>query len=292
MLKIANIFHRTGALAAALVLASMSSASAETLFEKAKASRTVVVGIANEKPYGYLETDGTMKGVIIDVLRAALKPIGIDKVEANVSEFSAMIPGINARRFDIIGAGMAIRPQRCESVAFSSPISRLANVVAVKAGNPHSIHSLEDIAKSDTLKIGSQIGSSQLADLPKAGIPEDRVVSFALDTEAIAGLKAGRVDAIYFPSLQLSDLIHNFGDGAVERAEPFQVAKDDKGNPLYVFQAFGFNKEDSDFVNALNLEIRKLNESGELLKILEPYGFMKEDVPDPNLTAAQLCSDS
>ena len=54
----------------------------------------LVVGLANEKPYAYIETDGTVTGAIIEVLRAALKPMGIDKIEANINEFSALVPGL------------------------------------------------------------------------------------------------------------------------------------------------------------------------------------------------------
>ncbi|WP_095205163.1 ectoine/hydroxyectoine ABC transporter substrate-binding protein EhuB [Mesorhizobium carmichaelinearum] len=292
MLYNMNDFRRGAALAAALILTSMSSAGAATSFEKAKESGTVEVGIANEKPYGYLETDGSVNGVIIDVLRAVLKPIGIDKIKGNVSEFSALIPAINARRFDVLGAGMAITPKRCEAIAFSNPFTRIANVLAAKTGNPNKIHSLEDIAASKSLKVGSQVGASQVADLHRVGIPEDRIVLFARDTEAIAGLKAGRVDAIYYPALEVSELIKKFGESEVERVQPFTIAKDDKGKPLYVFQAFGFNKADSDFVAAVNDGIKNLSASGKLLEILAPYGFTKDDLPDASVTAEGLCSGS
>ncbi|MFD2054896.1 ectoine/hydroxyectoine ABC transporter substrate-binding protein EhuB [Mesorhizobium calcicola] len=283
---------RRSALAAALLLPSMSSAGATTSLEKAKESGTVVVGISNEKPYGYVEPDGTVTGVIVEVLRAALEPIKIKKIEANVSQFSALIPGVTAHRFDVIGAGMYITPKRCQAIAFSIPITRVANVLAAKAGNPHKIHSLEDIAKSSSVKVGTQVGTAQVDDLHRAGIPEDHIVLFNRDTEAIAGLKADRVDAIYYPALEVSDLIKKFGAGDVERVAPYTIAKDNNGNPMLNYQAFGFNKDDADLVTAVNDGIKQLRTSGRLFKILEPYGFTEQDLPDPSVTAAQICSGS
>ncbi|RWI87851.1 MAG: ectoine/hydroxyectoine ABC transporter substrate-binding protein EhuB [Mesorhizobium sp.] len=292
MLNRMKILHRSAALAAALLLPSMSSAGAANSLEKAKESGTVVVGISNEKPYGYVETDGTVTGVIVEVLRAALEPIGIKKIEPNVSEFSALIPGITAHRFDVIGAGMYITPKRCQAISFSIPITRVANVLAAKTGNPNKIHSLEDIAKSNSVKVGTQVGTAQVDDLHRAGIPDDRVVLFNRDTEAIAGLKADRVDAIYYPALEVSDLIKKFGTGDVERVEPYTIAKDDKGNPMLNYQAFGFNKDDADLVTAVNDGIKQLRTSGRLFKILEPYGFTEQDLPDASVTAEQICSGS
>jgi polar amino acid transport system substrate-binding protein len=274
------------------LLALASAALAETTFERAKASQTVVVGLANEKPYAYLEVDGKVTGAIVEVLRAALEPLGITKIEANVSEFSALIPGVMASRFDIIGAGMYVTPKRCESVAFTNPITQIATVLAAKAGNPHNIHSLEDIAASPTLKVGSQIGTAQVDDLTRAKIPQDRIVLFARDTEALAGLQAGRVDAIYYPALEIHELILKMNAADVARVDPFTPAKNEAGKPLLNFQSLGFKKEDADFIEAINGQFKALRASGRMQQILEPFGFTALDLPPEDVTATGICSGS
>jgi polar amino acid transport system substrate-binding protein len=277
---------------AAVCAAVPLSGAQASMLDDAKQRGSVVVGLANEKPYAYIETDGTVTGAIIEVLRAAMKPMGIDKIEANINEFSALVPGVVARRFDIIGAGMYVTPKRCEAIAFTNPITRVATVLAAKAGNPKNIHSLEDIAANPELKVGSQLGTAQVDDLHRAGIPEDRIVLFSRDTEGFAGLQADRVDAIYYPALEIGELIKKSGSNDVERVEPFEIAKGDDGKPLLNFQSFGFNKQDADFVDALNGEIAKLRQSGDLARILEPYGFTAQDVPDASMTAAAICAGS
>src|SRR5207247_1412827 len=87
-----------------------SIARADATMDRIMNTGVVSVGIANEKPYGYIETDGRLVGAIPDVILAALAPHGVKEMKAEIVEFNALIPGINANRFDIIGAGMYIRP--------------------------------------------------------------------------------------------------------------------------------------------------------------------------------------
>src|SRR5262249_22794392 len=155
--------------------------------------KKLTVGIANEKPYGFVDTDGKPTGAIVDIIRAVLEPYGITEIEANVVDFGALIPGINANRFDIIGAGMYIRPARCKAIAFSNPVTRSGGAFLAKKGNPTGVHSLKDVAANSKVTLGTQTGSSQVEEVKQAGIGQDRVVLFAKDTEALAGLQAGRV---------------------------------------------------------------------------------------------------
>jgi polar amino acid transport system substrate-binding protein len=271
---------------------SIATAYADSTLENAKKSGSVTVGLANEKPYAYVETDGKVTGAIIEVLRAALQPMGITKIEANVNEFSALVPGLMANRFDIIGAGMYVTAKRCESIAFTNPLTQIATVLASKKGNPGNIHALEDIAASKTLKVGTQLGTAQVDDLHRAGIPDDRIVLFSRDTEAMDGLQAGRVDAIYYPALEISELIAKTNAADVERISPFTVAKGDDGKLLLNYQSLGFRKEDADFIAAINEQLAALRKSGKLAEILKPFGFTELDLPDETVTAEKICSGS
>ena len=265
--------------------------SASTL-ETARQTGKITVGLANEKPYAYIETDGKITGAIIEVLRAALEPLGVKDIEANVNEFSTLVPGVMAGRFDIIGAGMYVTPKRCESIAFTNPLTQIATVLAARAGNPGNIHSLEDIAASSSLKVGSQTGTAQVEDLLRAGIPQERIVLFSRDTEAMSGLTAGRVDAIYYPALEISELIAKSGGADVERVTPFTIAKGADGKPLLNYQSLGFRKDDADFIAQINEQISALRASGKLAEILKPFGFTEQDLPEATVTAARICGGS
>ena len=101
-----------------------SLARADATLDRIKQTGAVSVGIANEKPYGFVETGGKLVGAVPDVIFAALEPLGLKDMKAEIVEFNALIPGINANRFDIIGAGMYIRPKRREAIAFPNPVTR------------------------------------------------------------------------------------------------------------------------------------------------------------------------
>ncbi|MGE0213261.1 MAG: ectoine/hydroxyectoine ABC transporter substrate-binding protein EhuB [Parvibaculaceae bacterium] len=281
-------FLKTGLAVAGMALVP-GTARAETTIERIKREGVVSVGIANEKPYGFVETDGTFAGAIPDVIRAALEPHGVKELKAEIVEFNALIPGINANRFDIIGAGMYIRPNRCEAIAFTNPVTRAGYGFAALKGNPKGVNSVTALAAHADAIVGTQNGSAQVEGLSKAGVPQDRVVLFANATEALAGMKAGRVDVIYFPGLELGDLLKTVNDPAVERVEPFEQEKDANGNPDYGYGALGLRKDDTQLKEVLDAEIAKMLASGKLLEIVSKYGYGKDELPTPEDTAERLC---
>ena len=62
--------------------------------------------------------------------------MGIAEVDGVLTEFGSLIPGLKAGRFDIIAAGMFVKPDRCAQILFSEPTYAIGQAFAVKAGNP------------------------------------------------------------------------------------------------------------------------------------------------------------
>ena len=265
------------------------AAWADQTLDRIKRTGKVGVGIANEKPYGYVETNGQLAGAIPEVILAALMPYGVKTMQAEIVEFNALIPGLNAGRFDIVGAGMYITPPRCQVIAFTNPITRLGYGFAALKGNPKGVHSIADVAKNANAMVGTQTGSAEVGDLQKAGVPPDRVVLFANATEALAGLKANRCDVIYFPSLELSELLKTANDPAVERVDNFQQVVGKDGKPEYGYSALGLRKADTDLKTALDAEIGKMLSAGKLLQIIAKYGYGQGELPTLDDTAERLC---
>jgi polar amino acid transport system substrate-binding protein len=264
-------------------------AFADDTLQKAVASKSIRVGIANEKPYGFVDANGKPTGAIVEVLRAVLAPQGITDIQANIVDFDALIPGLNANRFDVIGAGMYIRPARCKAIAFSNPVTRSGGAFIAKKGNPKGVHSLKDVAAKPDVKIGTQTGSSQVDEVKATGIAADQVVLFAKDSEALAGLQAGRVDIVYFPDLEVNTLLETASDPSLERVSPYEQIPDANGKPSWNYQALGLRKADADLVAAINKEIATLLASGKLLEILKPFGYTQNELPPADVTAASLC---
>lgn len=265
-------------------------ARAATTFEAAKQSGRVSVGVANEKPYAYVEPDGAVTGAVIEVLRVALKPYGITTVDANAGAFGTLLPGVMARRFDIIGAGMFISPKRCAQIGFTGPITRVGGSFAAKEGNPKKLRSLKDVAADPTARIGTQLGTSQVDEVKQAGIQPSQISLFATDDQALAGLKADRVDVIYFPDLELNNLLRTHGESGLARVMDFVQTFGSDGKPAFNHQAFGLRKEDADFIAAIDAQLSSMLSSGALLAAMAPFGFTQAEMPDPADTSAKLCA--
>lgn len=266
----------------ALMMTGGRAFSQDGVLARAKASGVLTVGIANEKPYGFVDADGKLQGTIPEILLAVLEPHGIKKLEAHVADFNALIPGLVAGRFDVVGAGMYIIPSRCKAIAFSNPVTQTGGGLLVRTDNPVSAANLEDLAKQPELKIGTQSGTSQVEELAKAGVPRERIVLFARVDEAVAGLQADRCDVIYFPALQVNELLKLYGSQGITRVEGFAT-------PLN-YQAFGVRQSDTDLLSAIDEGVARIIKEGKLLKIIEAYGYGEREIPGAEATASKLCA--
>lgn len=261
-----------------------------TVFAAARRSGVLRVGIANEKPYGYIDSNGNLQGAMVELVKATLASYGITRIDGQISDFNALVPSLLANRIDVIGAGMFIRPSRCGSIAFSDPVSRIGGSFLVKKGNPMKLHGLKDVTRQPSVKIGTQPGVDQQQEVVQSGVSAEQIVLFSKDTEALAGLQAGRVDAIYFPALEVNGLLATSGDADLERAEPFEQPLGSDGKPIFHYQAFGVRKEDTDLLMAINKSLSTLLASGKSLQILGAFGYTLSEMPTPGITATEICS--
>ncbi|MGH7714892.1 MAG: transporter substrate-binding domain-containing protein, partial [Vulcanimicrobiaceae bacterium] len=96
----------------------IAPANAETIMEKIQKGEPIVQGIGNDSPMGYIDKDGKPVGIEVELVKMILTQMGAKNVQQNVTTFGALIPGIQAGRFDIASDGIYIRPERCEAVQF------------------------------------------------------------------------------------------------------------------------------------------------------------------------------
>ncbi|MCH5710081.1 transporter substrate-binding domain-containing protein, partial [Salmonella enterica] len=88
-----------------------------------------------------------------------------------LTEFGSLIPGLQAKRFDIIAAGMYVTPERCGQVAFSNPTYGVGQAFLVKQGNPKNLHSYEDVVKNPDAKLGVVVGAIEAEYASKVKVP-------------------------------------------------------------------------------------------------------------------------
>ena len=207
-----------------------------------------------------------MSGAAPDVAREVFKRLGVPDIVASISEYGAMIPGIQAHRFDAITAGLFMKPERCSAVAYSEPILCDAEAFLVTKGNPKGFKSYEDIAKDGSATIGAPGGGTEEKLALNAGVPRERVIVVPDGQSGLKMLQDGRIDVYSLPVLSLNDLKKKSGDDTIEVVAPVV------GAPVYC-DGTAFNKDDTALRDAYDVELKKMKESGEFAKIIEPYGF-------------------
>jgi polar amino acid transport system substrate-binding protein len=289
-MKLLKPFSLSALLGSAVLLNAFAvSPVSAALLEKGR-TQGLTAGIANEQPYAYIDTSGKTVGANVEILQAILTQLGITKVETPITEFGSLVPGLAAGRFDLIGAGLFINPARCKVIGYSNPVTRSGGAFIVKAGNPLKLHSLKDVAANGKARLATQPGSNQVQEAKDSGIATANVVLFDKDTEALAALQADRVDVVYFPDAEVISLVRKANSPAIERALPFDQIPDADGKPSWNYHAYGLPKNDPEFTLAFNEQLAKLRASGELLKILQKYGYTENELPPVDVTAEQRCN--
>lgn len=276
------------ALAGISLMITSGFASAATMLERAKAGEVIRIGFANEAPFSSATADGELIGSDITLLKAIFAKMGIKEFDGVLTPFGSLIPGLKAKRFDIIAAGLYIRPDRCKQVAFAEPVFALGDAIVVPAGNPKKLNSLAEFAKNKSLKLGYTTGAGALIEHAYAsGMSKEQAVPLPDGPSLIAAVKAGRIDAFIYPSLSAQELLKAAKDPAVERADPFTQPVVD-GKPVLGVGSFAVRLDEAEFLKAFNAALISIVQSPDYVKMVEPFGYSKADVP-VGISTADLC---
>lgn len=267
-----------------------SSAAAESTLERIKRTGVVQIGFSNEKPFSFKQPDGSLAGVDYELARAAFAKLGVQTVDGVAVKFSTLIPGLKAGHFDVIAAGLFIRPDRCAEIAFAEPHIQIADAITVQKGNPKNIHSYDDVLKNPAIKIGTQQGSASRKDFERLGIPESQLVVFQDFPEVFFALKSGRVDLTTSTIFAANESIAADGGKSVERATPFTLPVFD-GKSSINYLGFGFRKDDQDLVAAFNDALRAFRGTPDYEAILAKYSVTPADVPSRDVKLADICKE-
>ncbi|MER9304288.1 ectoine/hydroxyectoine ABC transporter substrate-binding protein EhuB [Mesorhizobium sp. M0496] len=266
-----------------MLLASGARSADDAKLEQLKQQGFARVAIANEPPYTAVAADGKVSGAAPDVAREVFKRLGVKDIVASISEYGAMIPGLQAGRFDVVTAGLFMKPERCQSVAYSEPVLCDGDAFLVRKGNPKGLKSYESIAKDPSAIVGGPGGGLEEKHAFKAGVPRDRLI---VVPDAQSGLKMvqdGRIDAYALPILSINDLMKKANDPNLEVVAPVE------GSSISCDGA-AFKKGDEALRDAFDVELAKMKKSGEFAKIIEPYGFSAEAAM--STTREKLCASA
>jgi polar amino acid transport system substrate-binding protein len=292
-----DMLKRSGLTTAAIiggpVLLGACSKTEETgggsTLDSIKKDKTVKVGFANEAPFGFRDKSGNLTGEAPELARVIFKNLGNITLQPILAKsFDALIPGLAAKQYDIIAAGMFITPDRCQQIAFANPDYFGSNAFLVKKGNPDGIKTFAEV-KSSGIKLGVLGGAVEKGYAKDSGVSDGKITTFPDQNAAFQGILAGRVDAVALTSASLRwTLQQNFAGKPLEVTAPFIPVVGGKEQPN--FGGFGMRKGDTELINAFNAELKKLQDSNGVLPIIQKFGFTQTDVDKAKTqTADALC---
>lgn len=255
-------------------LAFGADASAATL-DEVRERGSIRVAVADEVPYGYLDENGEGQGAGPEVARYVLEQLGIEEIEWQVVDFGDLIAGLEAGRFDMAAAEMAIRPERCERVLFSAPNTSYGEGLLVRAANPEEINAYGDFAEREDLRVAVLAGATQIDILDSLGVPASRIEVIDANAAAIDIIIEGRADAYAGTGLTVGQL--DAQSPEVEVAQNFVDPMVD-GEMVRSWGAFTFPREAETLRDAFNEVLLDYRNTQAWEDTLSEHGFTQDDI--------------
>lgn len=233
-----------------------TDASADTATASSDAP-TMQIKIATEssfKPFSYTDAQGNLIGFEIDLANALCEQMQA-QCDISSQDWDGLIPGLNAKKFDAVMAGMSITPDRSEVVQFSDPYFHNALVLIGKKGEDMS---LDTLAGKSVAAQRATVASGYLAD----NYPNVTVKLYDTQDNAYLDLKAGRADAM------LSDKVPAYDWLKTDAGAEYEV----KGGEIDIddMVAIALRKDDP-LVGKFNIALAELKANGKYDAIAGSY---------------------
>ncbi|WP_189230927.1 ectoine/hydroxyectoine ABC transporter substrate-binding protein EhuB [Streptomyces flaveolus] len=263
-------------------VATASNVEGGDLLDRLRAQGVARLGIAGEIPFGYIDKNGELTGEAPELAKVIFKRLGVDRVQPVPTEFGSLIPGLASQQFDVVAAGMYINPDRCEQVIFSDPDYQMLDSFIVRKGNPLGLHDYQDVVEKKA-RFATGTGYAEIQYAVEAGYEEGDILIVPDQVAGLNAVEAGRVDVFAGTALTTREVVKK--SRKTEVTEAFKPVVG--GKPHVDGGGFAFRPTETNLRDAFNVELQKLKKSGELLRILEPFGFTEDEMTD--LTAKELC---
>ena len=235
--------------------------------QAAFANCVVKVRWYDDAPYSFRSADGTLKGIDVEFVKAALKGI---RCEARFVEmpWARALVELQAGRLDVL-PGALRTPAREAFAYFSRPIQGSANVLfmSTRAAQQFKPSALAELAGS-SFRLGAQIGVSYGPDYDAAlKLPgfKSQITAITSRKGAWKMLSLNRIDGIIAD--EVSALIELEGLGLTKAIVKTPVIVADQPSMLAISKA----SQTAEFVADLNTQLEALIANGEYKRIRDKY---------------------
>jgi cystine transport system substrate-binding protein len=245
-------------LVAGLIGASFTAvtAHADDLLDQVKQRGTLRIGLEGTfPPFNSKAPSGELVGYDVDVAEAVAAKLGV-KPEFVTTEWSGIIAGLQANKFDVIVNQVGITDARKQVLDFSPAYTYSAAQLIQRKDDTRQFKSLDDLKGK---KLGVGFGTNYM-DMAKS-VPGIDVKTYPGAPEYLRDLAAGRLDAALNDRLMLAYLMKNsqlpLRTGATVGA----------GNP----SGIPFRKGNPKFAKAIDDAMTQLEADGTFSKISDKW---------------------
>jgi polar amino acid transport system substrate-binding protein len=266
------IIRRRGLLRAGIAASTLAPSSLRAQAKVAppniiKAGTLVMSINPTLPPLQFVDDKGQLQGMRVELANECCKLLGLAP-EYIRTEFATMIPGLAAKRWDMINTGIFWTEERSK-LMYMVPYEQAAISFLSMKGNPLGLKTVDDLAgKRISVELGGieERRTREVNDIvTKKGLKPVTVMTFNNFAEAFQALKAGQSDAAT----------------CIDATAKFQEQRGDFTRAISgVFpQTACFALANKVVADAIVGSLNALKKNGTYDKLLDQYGVLKIDEP-------------
>lgn len=221
--------------------------------QKKEEKNKIYVGTNAEfEPFEYRDGDKII-GFDIDLINEISKIMGF-QFEIVDMQFDGLLPALEAKKIDVIIAGMTATEERKQFVNFSDPYYNSKQSIVVQANNT-DITSFDNFAGK---KVGVVLGYT--GDILVSELPNVEVQKFNTTSETVLALKAQKVDAVV--------LDYEPAKNYVAQNTELKLVETDAATEEY---SIAMRKDDTEFLAKVNEALKTIKENGTYDALISKY---------------------
>lgn len=209
------------------------------------------------EPFEYKDENGDLTGFEVDLAAAMCEEMKAD-CEFVIQAWDGMIPGLLARKFDLIMSSMSITPERAERVLFSEPYY---NTPGGWFGPDSFNADVTDMSAMKGKTVGVQRGTTMDTFVTEEMNGVVTIKRYTTADDMVLDLEGQRLDVVFVD--------YPVGEQTVLTKDGFKEV----GEPVKLGEGVGvaMRKRDKDVAEEVNKALHKLKEDGTYDAIMKKY---------------------
>ena len=201
-------------------------------------------------PFEMIDKQGQIVGFEIDLLQAMSQALGVE-LELVAVPYVDLLPGLAAKKFDLIGSGMTVTQERNLKLNFSDSFIVVGQTVLLHPSLAGRVGSVEDLDEAGYRVAVTEGTTAEFA--ARRFLSSAQLSSFAKSEEGVKQVVEGKADAfIHDAPYNLIAMARPENSTLLVLEQPFTF------EPL----AFGLKKGDYDSVNWINHFLNQVAQDG------------------------------